>query len=373
VNPFTPGFGQYPTVAAERTEILRRWSSAFGSDAAFERGHDTLLIGDRGIGKTVLLDALHDIGLANGWLVADVASIDPIPAEQRIVDRLWNPPEPVARTTEVAVRIGPLSVRHGWARRAGERPASLRATVEHVLAGDDPPHGVLVLFDEVHDVPSAELKVVGNQLQLLRRSGWRVAFAGAGLPTIDLTDPTHTPTFLARAWQAPIGPIESDIISETFRKTLATVGVRADRGVAERVAVHTGGLPYAMQLLGWELVESGHRSIRTVDVDAALPAVHGDLISSLRLDYRLSPQQRRFATTVAALPQPARIADVAVALGRSQQQLSPVRSRLIDGGILEPVGHGVLDFTHLGYRAIAASDPTTVDIATSIRGTRRVP
>jgi len=61
VNPFTPGFGLHPPVIAGRRDIMRRFAEAYNPEVGHHPWSRTYFRADRGLGKTVLLDAAHEL------------------------------------------------------------------------------------------------------------------------------------------------------------------------------------------------------------------------------------------------------------------------------------------------------------------------
>lgn len=359
-NPFRPGFGQYPTVPALRTELLRRWSDAFHPDTTSHPATKTVLIGDRGIGKTVLLDIAIDIAREAGWLVADAAGVDIPSLSQRLVDRLWRPEPRRRHSTKVGLRIGPGSVEREWSPPdPSASPASLRDAVEVALSGESgiTPTGVLLVVDELHDVPATQIKQVANELQLLERDGYRVGFVGAGLPLLDLGDEARVPTFLARSWRPNLGTVADDEVARVFVETLQTVGGDCAPAALGRVVAAVGGLPYAMQLLGWHLLDRHGPEIRPDHVDDVLPDVHAGLRSALRLDYDVSPGRGAFLAAMADHDGPVELATIVERLDRNAQQLSTTRKWLLDHGYLTAPARGELEFARVGLRALVSTDP----------------
>lgn len=56
MNPFTPGFGCYPSVVMGRDEILNEFIEALDSSKPGCQDKYPLFSGNRGVGKTIMLD-----------------------------------------------------------------------------------------------------------------------------------------------------------------------------------------------------------------------------------------------------------------------------------------------------------------------------
>lgn len=360
-NPFTPGFGEHPVVRAGRSEIVRRWSDALDPHAGRNPATRTLLLGDRGIGKTVLLDEAHDLALERGWIVVEENGAVKTPLTDRLIDRVWNPVAPGTATTTLGIKVAGLTANRTWQQPGADRPSSLRDAVAAVLGGiGDGPTGLLFTIDEIHDLAAIELKSVANEFQHLVRDGFRVALFAAGLPVEGLVDHHRMPTFLVRSWQPDLGHLADAEIAEAFAATLSTVGASCTPAALGRVTDASAGLPYAMQLAGWYMVDRAripHHRYTAGDVDAVMGEVHGDLLSGLRLPYDLTPSRRAFLAAMAHDEGPSQLRDVTRRLGKTAQQVAPVRAWLIDHGYVTAPRRGVLAIHHVGMRALLRTDP----------------
>ncbi len=360
-NPFTPGFGQQPAVLAGRREILRRWDRAFATGSGHDPATRTLLLDERGVGKTVLLDDVHDIALAHGWLVVEESGGVRGPLVDRLVGRIWTPDDVAETSTRLGVHALGLKAERRWERPAAPMPASLRDAVSSVLGSIQPPGtGLLVTIDEVHDVATDDIKTIGNELQQLLRSGYRVALVAAGLPVDDLVDHRRMPTFLARSWQPELGPVSDADVAEAFTATLATIHATCTSAALARAVDAAAGLPYAMQLVGWYMVDDAPPDTTRFELEhvrSVTGRVHSDLLTGLRLPYDVSPGRRSVLEAMAHDDGPSRLSDLTRRLGKTPQQIAPVRAWLLERGYVDAPARGLLEFRHSGMRALLRTDP----------------
>ena len=126
--------------------------------------------GVRGVGKTVLLNALGDIARANGFVVVDVAS------NAGFCDRILHALTGRGEISSLTISPSILGMSLGSAEVA--RPAT---QLGEAMLDASKRSGLLVTLDEIQDAPIDELRELGNEIQLLIRQEANVAFAFAGM------------------------------------------------------------------------------------------------------------------------------------------------------------------------------------------------
>lgn len=330
---------------AGRSDIIARWKAAFHHDAGSDPATRTWLRGARGVGKTVLLDAAHDIAAGYGWFVVEENGAMVAPLATRLIAALAEP-DTGSTTTTVGVNVAGVTAERQHRATGPVTPANIRAAVTAFLE-HRPATGVLFSIDEIHDLAPAELKDFANAFQHMVRDGQRVACVVAGLPHAG-----DEPTFLARAWQPTLGTLDDTDIAGAFADIAAAGGYRLTQTAIAAATHRAAGLPYAMQLIGWYCVDRCTTdTVTDADVVAVTGAVHRDLEVGLRLDTQLSSGRARFAAAMAADPGPSRMSSICDRLGRTPQQVAPVRAWLIDHEVVVAPRRGELDFTHPGMRA----------------------
>ena len=74
-NPFTPTFGASPLVIGDRDLLVDQIRAAVEAGPRHP-AYTTLVTGERGMGKTVLLNELEDMAHPRGWRVLDATATD---------------------------------------------------------------------------------------------------------------------------------------------------------------------------------------------------------------------------------------------------------------------------------------------------------
>ena len=242
------------------------------------------------------------------------------------------------------------------------RLRTLRTTLEAVLSLPDPPQGVLLAIDEIHDADVAELKELGNAVQHLDRDGRPIGVVLAGLPRSE-DDPESEPTFLTRCHQRLIEVVADDEVARGLVQTAATVGWQFEpAGLAE--AVHAAaGYPYMMQLVGYEAFESARSSssgpITRSHVQTGVPEAQRRLSQSVLagLGQLLTDVELEFLLAMAIDPEASRVGDIVRRMDVVPQYVNVYRERLLRAGLIKQPARGYVDFAIPGHRGALRATP----------------
>lgn len=384
-NPFTPG--QVPRVLAGRAVELRRMEDQIARVVQFAEVGGPLLVfhAPRGIGKTSLLRRGQDVAEAAGALTVWVACSRDRPflpellhALQRSLERADVVPRS-ARGRRWRSLLDKVSVEFGIPgvpiKVKAELPSSERvapATGAPIGALEDLLHdtaalirerggaGLLVLVDELHAAGRDDLSVFLNAWQNIdgRREENPIAVFCAGLPV--------TPEAITRA--ATFGERSSfvalDVLSETDARSALVVpanagGVGWTEPALKAVLDEARGHPYFLQLLGsttWDAARPTHGDrLGLSDVRAGVAAARDQIQAMHRARWNsATPAEQAFLNAMAKVePATGNVtrAQIAGQLGVHSRSISVPRERLIEKGVIEPVGHGLVRFTLPGFGA----------------------
>ncbi|MCW2972466.1 MAG: ATPase [Thermoleophilia bacterium] len=209
--------------------------------------------------------------------------------------------------------------------------------------------GVVFLIDELQYLSAEEL---GSFIAALHRTIQRslpITLVGAGLPQLPKLA-GDARSYAERLFKFPrIGALSEPDAQAALVGPAGTEGVTYEQAALDAILQYTEGYPYFLQEYGkatWHLAEAS--PITADDVRAALPQVEAELDESffrVRADRTTAHELRylRAMATLGPLPQAAK--DVAAVLGRTSEQLGPVRARLIEKGLLFTPSHGHAEFT----------------------------
>lgn len=373
LNPFAPGAGTPPPDLAGRDELRERVRIALERIRIGRPAKSVLLVGLRGVGKTVLLDRMRDDAESAG-----IQTVRMEAPEDRSLPGLLAPQLRVAllrlsrseQTKDLARRA--LRALAGFAKglkvKYGDIEVGLdyepepgladNGDLEHDLqalleaAGEAAQRGgtALVLFiDELQYVEESQLAALITALHRVGQRQLPVAMVGAGLPQLP-GRMGSAKSYAERLFDFPeVGALAPEAAREAIEKPLTALGVAIAPDALALILERTAGYPYFLQEWGKHAWDAAVESpITRGDVERASATAVAALDESffrVRFD-RLTPAEKRYLRAMAALgPGPHRTGDIAAVLGRESAQLAPVRARLISKGMIWAPSHGDTAFT----------------------------
>ncbi len=371
-NPFAPTFGAPPPLLAGRADILRRF------DAALDTGpthpdYTLLLTGDRGTGKTSMLNALEARCAERGWLSITAAAATETMSSRiasealRHLATLRDRPRRARVRSVSALGVGVEISGGSDAGSAASPTAGLLSVLERLaaeLADDD--SGLLITVDELHDAARDDVRDVASAVQIVTRRQQRpVAFAAAALAFIEDTHLADVNmTFLQRCARARLDALEADDVREALAQPIADAGGSIEVAALTEAVAASQGYPYMVQLIGfhaWNMRDRPSAAIGTAHVSAAVIEANAAMVDQVANPVwnRLSQMDRRFLVAMLDDAEDSPLADVAERLGRDLQYTRVYRRRLINAGAISSVEGARVAYRHRALRQraeIAARD-----------------
>jgi hypothetical protein len=333
-----------------------------------------ILVGLRGVGKTVLLNRIDEIARDLGYHSALIENTELkslpeliVPQLRRILfelDRLGAVSTFVKRGMRVlqsfigAVRVkvpGDFEFSLDVDREAGTADSGdLEADLTELFvaigeAAADRKTSVSIIIDELQYLKPAEFSAVIMAMHRINQRSLPIIMIGAGLPQI-VGLAGRSKSYAERLFSFPtVGALSG----EDSRRALA---LPADREGAsftdsslERLIAITAGYPYFIQEWGYHVWNVAQASPITVhDVETANARAIARLDESffkVRFD-RLTPSEKRYARAMAQLGSgPQRSGDIATAYGTDVTSAGPVRAKLVAKGMIYSPAHGDNAFT----------------------------
>ena len=373
-NPYTPNAGAEPQRVVGRDDQLQSFDLLLQRLARGKTEQSMIITGLRGVGKTVLLGQFRTKALRSAWVVVEleVSKHDDTQFRRDLATRLRTALlqlSPKAKWSEALHRaVGVLKsftiqVDGQGTWQAGLDVDAAEGFGDHgdlaldltdllVAIGEaaaDRGRGVVLLFDELQFLSTAQLEAVIEGLHKLVQRTLPITLVGAGLPQIpELAGDAKSHS--ERLFRFPsIGNLEPEDARRALSEPAGDEGVAFEDRALERAVEITGGYPYFLQELGYAVWDVAQESpVRVEDVETALPIYESKLDASffrVRLD-RATEMQRAYLRAMAGLgPEPQKAADVAAVMGRTSPQVAPTRAELINMGLLYTPEHGYAAFT----------------------------
>lgn len=372
LNPYAPGAGTRPPELAGREAVIGRVEVALDRHRAGRAARHHLLVGLRGVGKTVLLDELARRAEAHGFMTVRLEAPEGrtlpaliVPALRSALLRLDRGQAAITKAKqalsalrnfasafrlemgEIAIGIQPADP--GTAD-SGDLDTDLADLMGLVSDAARERGTALALFvDELQYVSETDLQALISALHRAGQQQQPLAFIGAGLP--QLTGQLGR----AKSYSERLFLFEDiDSLDEEAAKRALAIpaereGVQYEGAALTELLRVTCRYPYFLQQWGaqtWDVAAGS--PITAGDVELATPIAVAELDASffrVRFD-RLTPRERQYARAMADLGDGAqRSGDVAARLGRTTAQCGPVRDSLIRKGMVYSSEHGLLAFT----------------------------
>lgn len=372
-NPFSPGAGSPPPELVGREELLRTVDIAIQRIRLGLSAKSVLLVGLRGVGKTVLLDRMRDDAEAQG-----VHTVRLEAPEGRSLPAILAPQlrQALLRISHVqkAADVGKRALRAlaGFARGLklryndievgldydpepgladnGDLEHDLQALLEATGVAAKEADTALVLFiDELQYVEEDQLAALITALHRCAQRQLPVALVGAGLPQLR-GRMGNAKSYAERLFEFPlVAALPPEAARTAIRKPAHDAGVEITDDALDLIVEETKGYPYFLQEWGkhsWMVADAS--PITRDDVTAAHKTALAALDESffrVRFD-RLTPNEKRYLRAMAALgPGPHRSGDITQVLGRAVTSLGPTRNKLIAKGMIWSPQHGDTAFT----------------------------
>lgn len=372
-NPFAPGAGTPPPELAGRDELRETVRIAIARVRRGLPAKSLLMVGLRGVGKTVLLDRMRNDAEGSGILTLRVEapegrSLPAILAPQLrqtllrlsrndkakdLANRALRALAGFAKSLKVKyadIEVGlDFDPEPGLADN-GDLEHDLQALLESAGAAAQKAETAMALFvDELQYVAEDELAALITALHRTAQRQLPIVLVGAGLPQLR-GRMGRAKSYAERLFDFPeVGPLSPDAAKRAIAKPANDQGVEVTDEALDSIVTETHGYPYFVQEWGKHAWDVADRSpITRNDVEAASQGTVAALDESffrVRFD-RLTPAEKKYLRAMAELgPGPHRSGDIAATLRREVTSLGPTRNQLIAKGMIWSPNHGDTAFT----------------------------
>nr|MEE4269097.1 AAA family ATPase [Candidatus Krumholzibacteria bacterium] len=369
-NPFAPGAGAPPPALVGRDEIVTTAEIVLHRIRNGRPEKSQMLLGLRGVGKTVLLNKIGQIAEDLGYLVVKLEAPEGQRLAAYLAPALKGTLMRLSRSEKAKdlaghamdalrgfasafkVSIGELQLEVSGPPSADsgnleiDLPALLVAVGKAAQAGDE---SVAILVDEIQYLTVDDLRALIVAFHIVSQRGLPVVLFGAGLPQVaGLAGDAKS--YAERLFDYPsVGPLSDVAAREAILLPLQAEGVDIKEDALAQIVDVTRGYPYFLQEWGkhaWNVADAP-------PIDAAdLMKTSREATEALDRNFfrvrfdRLTPREQDYLRSMAELgPGAHRSGEISKLLGKKVENLGPLRSSLIKKGMIWSPSHGDTAFT----------------------------
>jgi hypothetical protein len=370
-NPFAPGAGTRPPELAGRDEIIENATVALGRVKVGRSARSQMLLGLRGVGKTVLLNRVAELAEDAGYMTVILEA----PEDRSLAEMLVPALRPILfkmsrreKTKDLAVRalgvlrafagafkVGAGGVEFGVQAETGTADSgSLESDLPEMLlvvarAAKEAGTPVALFVDEVQYLSPTDLSALIVSVHKIGQKGLPFILFGAGLPQLaGLAG--EAKSYAERLFDYPeLGPLPLEAAMDAVKAPIEREGAGIRDDALHLIATKTKGYPYFLQEWGYNAWNTAKRTPITAE-DARRATTE----SLKRLDKgffrvrfdRLTPREKDYMRAMADLgPGPHRSGEIAQRLSMDVTTAGPLRNGLIKKGMIFSPQHGDTAFT----------------------------
>jgi hypothetical protein len=372
-NPYNPGAGTPPPELAGRDELREKVRICIERLRIGNSAKSLILVGLRGVGKTVLLDRMRSDAEGTGIQTLRIEA-----PENKSLPAMLAPElrkallrmSTIASAKEVSQRA--LRALAGFAKGLklkfadievgfdyepepgladnGELESDLTALLVQTGEAAKAAGTVMVMFiDELQYVKESQFAALIAALHRCAHLRLPITLVGAGLPQL-LALAGEAKSYSERLFEyAQVDKLNTSAAMDALRKPAQQLGVNYTDDAASAIVEKTQGYPYFLQEWGkhtWDVATTSPITLDVVKTATQLTIAGLDeSFFKVRLE-RTTPSERRYLRAMADLgPGPHRSGDIANQLLKTVSTQAPVRSSLIRKGIVWSPTHGDTAFT----------------------------
>jgi hypothetical protein len=372
-NPYAPGAGTPPPELAGRTELINEATVALRRAQLGRPTQSPILVGLRGVGKTVLLVKINEIAEKEGFHTVSVEAHEGKTLPQllapglrkvlltlstvesakehgrrglRVFRSFLGAVKVKINDVELGLTISPEAGTADSGDIESDLPDLMLAIGQAAKAAKRP---VALLIDELQYLSESEFSALIMSIHKLNQGSFPVILVGAGLPQI-LGLAGTSKSYAERLFKFPeIGALDELDAMNAIVNPARGEGVEIERAAVAQILSLTERYPYFLQQWAheaWNVAEGN--VIRAKDVLSAhnnAIAVLDEGFFKVRFD-RCTPSERKYMRALAELGSGIqRSGDIAQLLKVKTASVAPTRSSLIKKGMIYSPSHGDTAFT----------------------------
>lgn len=370
-SPYTPGAGAMPRYLAGRESMLEEADKILEAVAMGYPQKPVIYYGLRGVGKTVLLNAIEEKAEELDILYAHIE----IAEKRSFIVQIANASKKIIHRMSVIESVKDLGHKALGILQAFQvtyNPeeqtftAGIAEPSMYVSSGvlsDDltemfvamgrmaakAKRAICFFVDEIQYMKPNEMEALINALHRVNQLRLPITIYGAGLPKI-LKILGEVKSYSERLFQyIEVAELSDHAATDAIVKPATELGVQYEEEAVEEIKEWSKGYPFFIQELCntiWE--ETGSEIIKKSDVERVIPVFLDKLdrgFFKIRYDRCTKKEHDFLFAMVRCGSLPCTISNVAKILGKRVSSISPTRAQLISKGIIYSTGHGEIDFT----------------------------
>jgi hypothetical protein len=372
-NPYAPGAGTQPPELAGRDDLREQVHIAIERIRIGRASKSVLMVGLRGVGKTVLLDRMRQDAEAAGHhtlraeapeerslpallapkLRLSLLKISRVEAAKQLAQRALAGLAGFAKALKVKyadIEVGlDFDPEPGLADN-GDLESDLQDLLEAVALAAQAADTTLVMFiDELQYVKEDELASLITALHRTSQRALPLTLVGAGLPQLP-GRMGKAKSYAERLFDFPfLKPLTESQSRAAILNPAQEEGVSYDDDALAEIFRKTEGYPYFLQEWGkhsWDCATTSPITLKDVqDADILATAALDASFFRVRFD-RMTPLEKKYLRAMAELGAgPHRSGDIAEIMEREVRSLAPTRGNLIKKGMIWSPSHGDTAFT----------------------------
>lgn len=370
-NPYTPGAGTKPNFLAGRDDTILQVTNYIDEILAGEMARHCIFYGVRGVGKTVLLNKIEDIAEEKGVLFCHIECGDHCSLVENIIvesqkfiedmdfsEKLKNKFQKLINifSFEYDFNEGKVSLTTDITN-SKQRVLSVELTDLFVTLGkiaQETENAICFFVDEIQSTENKQLSALISATHRVNQLRLPILIVGAGLPTIQRIS-GEARSYSERLFQF----IEISSLSE--KNAIAAIvepankyEVRYSKKALKKIVKHSGCYPYFIQEIGycvWEnIVQQQERYDEITESD--IDSIYEEYMENLDKSFfgarynRATKKEKEFLLAMLKCKEfPCPTSQIAAHMGKQQKQISPLRSQLMNKGLIYAPSLGEVDFT----------------------------
>lgn len=371
LNPYAPGAGVQPPELAGRDALLEDARIALERLKAGRSAQSIILTGLRGVGKTVVLNRIHELAQRSGYITDLIEAPENkrlaellLPSMRRAITRmssvekakdLFSKVIRVLKSFSLSTKVAETEFTLGYNPEAGVADsgdfdrdlADLFETVGTLAR--EVGTGIAILIDELQYLSLEDYAALIVATHRASQRSLPIFIGGAGLPSLPGISGTAK-SYSERLFRFPrIGALTEEDATKALVDPASALSVFYEADALKFILDQTKRYPYFLQEWGYGAWNAAQKSpITLADARKAHEQVVAKLDQSffrVRLD-RITQAERRYLRGLAELGSGEHpTGEVAALFGKKSAAFGMMRESLIQKGMVYQPHYGTLEFT----------------------------